>query len=75
SIGSGDVIRGSAGEWLGGFSKFIGNGNVYVAELWGVLEGLKIVRRLNFRAVESHVDSVVVVLAIFGNGHGSSSYL
>ncbi|PNX77292.1 ribonuclease H [Trifolium pratense] len=36
SIGCGGVIRGSAGEWLGGFSKFIGNGNAYVAELWGI---------------------------------------
>ncbi|MCI05125.1 ribonuclease H protein [Trifolium medium] len=71
SIGCGGVIKGSAGEWLGGFSKFIGNINAYVAELWGVLEGLKIARRLNFRALELHVDSVVVVQAISGNGHGS----
>ncbi|MCI11316.1 putative non-LTR retroelement reverse transcriptase, partial [Trifolium medium] len=61
----------AAGEWLGGFSKFIGNGNAYVAELWGLLEGFKIARRLNFRAVELHVDLVVVVQAISSNGHGS----
>jgi hypothetical protein len=42
---------------LGGFSKFIGLGNAYLAELWGVLEGLKLARRLNFRAVELNIDS------------------
>jgi hypothetical protein len=47
-IGCGGVIRGSDGEWLGGYAKFIGYGNAYLAELWGVLEGLKHVRRLNF---------------------------
>ncbi|GAU43243.1 hypothetical protein TSUD_241340 [Trifolium subterraneum] len=39
--GCGGVIRGSEGEWIGGFAKFVGRSNVYVAELWGVFEGLK----------------------------------
>jgi hypothetical protein len=46
---------------LGGFANFLGFGNVYLAELWGVLEGLKHVKRLNFQAVELHIDSLIVV--------------
>jgi hypothetical protein len=34
---------GVGGEWLGGFSKGIGNGIAYVAELWCVLLGMQLV--------------------------------
>jgi ribonuclease HI len=60
-VGCDGVIRGSDGEWLGGFANVLGYGNAYLAELWGVLEGLKHAKRLNFRAVELHIDSLVVV--------------
>ncbi|PNY10107.1 ribose-phosphate pyrophosphokinase mitochondrial-like [Trifolium pratense] len=43
----------------------------YLAELWGVFEGLRLARRLNFKAVELHVDSAIVVLAICSTGSGS----
>lgn len=32
--GYGRIIRGSKGEWLGGFSKSIGLCNAYIAKLW-----------------------------------------
>jgi ribonuclease HI len=43
-IGCGDIIRGSDGEWigLGGYTKFVAQGNAYLTELWGVFEGLKV---------------------------------
>ncbi|MCI64562.1 ribonuclease H protein, partial [Trifolium medium] len=63
-IGCGGILRGSQGEWLGGFAKFIGHGNAFLAELWGVLEGLRYAWRLNFRKVELHADSLIVVGAI-----------
>jgi hypothetical protein len=47
---------------LGGFFKFTGKGSANVAEHWGVLEGLSLVGRLNFRAVELPMDYVVVVV-------------
>jgi hypothetical protein len=50
-IGCGGAIRGSDGEWINGFSKLIGRGDVYVAELWGVLEGIGMARRMNFSKV------------------------
>jgi ribonuclease HI len=60
-IGCGGVIRGNTGEWLHGFSKIIGRGEAYTAELWGVLEGMKLARRMNFNRVEVRIDSVEVV--------------
>ncbi|MCI08973.1 ribonuclease H protein, partial [Trifolium medium] len=70
-IGCGGILRGSEGEWLGGFAKFIGKGNAYIAKLWGVLEVLLLARRLNFKAVELHVDSLVVIKTISEDGRGS----
>jgi hypothetical protein len=60
-IGCGGVIRGSEGEWLIGFSKLIGRGDAYIAELWGLLEGLKLAKRMSFKKIEVHVDSIGVV--------------
>jgi hypothetical protein len=35
------LIRGSDGEWLGDFFKFVGSCSVCVAEFWNVLQELK----------------------------------
>jgi ribonuclease HI len=66
-IGCGGVIRGNSGEWLHGFSKLIGRGEAYTAELWGVLEGIRLARRLKFTRMEVRVDSVEVVEDIMHN--------
>lgn len=55
--GCGGIIRGSDGEWIGGYAKFSGDCSAFVAELWGVLEGLRYARRMGYRAVELNVDS------------------
>jgi hypothetical protein len=36
--GCGGVIRGTQGEWLGGFAKCVGLCSAFVAELWGLLK-------------------------------------
>ncbi|GAU38278.1 hypothetical protein TSUD_119590 [Trifolium subterraneum] len=71
SIGCGGIIRGSDSEWLGGFAKFVGFGSAYLAQLWGVFEGLTYARNLNLSHVELNVNSMVVVQAITTNGCGS----
>ncbi|MCI31712.1 ribonuclease H protein, partial [Trifolium medium] len=48
----------------GGYAKKIGIGSAYLAELWGMYEGLLLVRRMGFRAVDINVDSEVVVEAV-----------
>jgi ribonuclease HI len=59
--GCGGVLRGSHGEWLGGFAKGIGLCSAFVAELWGVYEGLSLAYRMRFKYVELEVDSEAVV--------------
>jgi ribonuclease HI len=66
-IGCGGVIRGSEGEWIYGFNKFIGRGEVYMAELWSVLEGMRLVKRMKFIKVEVKIDSLEVVTDITHN--------
>ncbi|MCH81151.1 putative non-LTR retroelement reverse transcriptase, partial [Trifolium medium] len=68
----GGVLRNSQGEWIGGFSKFLGTCSAYVAELWGLLEGLKYTWKLGFRKVELNVDSVAVVKVIKEGGTASN---
>ncbi|MCI11142.1 ribonuclease H protein [Trifolium medium] len=55
--GCGGVIRGSEGQWLGCFCKKIGRCNVITAELWGVLEGLKLANLRGFKKIELVLDS------------------
>ncbi|PNY12875.1 pentatricopeptide repeat-containing protein at1g02150-like protein [Trifolium pratense] len=49
--GCGGLIRVES-ELLGDFSKYIGRCNAFVAELWGVLEGLKLARTKGFTHIE-----------------------
>ncbi|MCH80696.1 ribonuclease H protein [Trifolium medium] len=62
--GCGGIIQDSQGEWLGGFAKGVGDCSAFMAELWGVFEGLSYARRLGFMAVELNIDSVTVEVNI-----------
>jgi len=42
--GCGGVIRGSDGEWLGGFAKGVGMCSTYIVKLYGVFEVCEKVR-------------------------------
>ena len=49
------MIRVDTGEWLDGFSKFLGKSSGYVAKLRGVLESLCLDLRLDFNKVKMHI--------------------
>ncbi|GAU34393.1 hypothetical protein TSUD_217330 [Trifolium subterraneum] len=70
--GCGGFIRGSQGEWLGGFAKCVGLCSAFVAELWGVYEGLQHVYSMGFKKVELHIDSETVV-HVLKKGNSTSS--
>ncbi|PNX92395.1 ribonuclease H [Trifolium pratense] len=75
NAGCGGVIRGNQGERLGGFAKGVGNCSAFVAELWGVLEGLLLAKRLGFSNVELSIDSHVVVHVVSSGRHqGDGGY-
>ncbi|KAK2381929.1 Polynucleotidyl transferase, ribonuclease H superfamily protein [Trifolium repens] len=71
TAGCGGIIRDGRGVWVGGFAKHIGICSAFTAELWGVLEGLQLLWRLGFRAVEFDVDFTSVVKVI-SDGTSSS---
>jgi ribonuclease HI len=69
--GCGGVLRGADGEWLGGYAKCVGLCSAFVAELWGVVEGLRYAHRLGFRKIQLSVDSAAVV-QVLANGTSKS---
>ncbi|MCH98601.1 ribonuclease H protein, partial [Trifolium medium] len=71
--GCGGVLRGSHGEWIGGFAKRLGVCGAYVAELRGLYEGLLYARELGLRRIEVDVDSTTVVNVISKDDNGSRS--
>ncbi|PNY12420.1 ribonuclease H [Trifolium pratense] len=73
AAGCGGVIRGCEGEWLGGYAKGVGLCSAFVAELWGVLEGLRYVHHIGFTMVELNIDSEAVVKVVKARQLGSSS--
>jgi ribonuclease HI len=52
------------GGWICGFSEKLGSCNGYIAELWGMLEGLTLTK--GYSAVEINVDSEVVAKVFQG---------
>ncbi|GAU21472.1 hypothetical protein TSUD_241950 [Trifolium subterraneum] len=70
AAGCGGVICDINGIWRGGFAKNLGIYSAYVAELWGVLEGLRYVRSLGFNRIELNVDSSVVSQVLRRPGYG-----
>ncbi|GAU23253.1 hypothetical protein TSUD_172820 [Trifolium subterraneum] len=67
----GDLIRNSAGQWLGGFSRNLGYCSAYLAELWGVYDGLCLAQNIGATRIEVHVDSSVVVQTLNSTNGGS----
>ncbi|CAJ2679356.1 unnamed protein product [Trifolium pratense] len=57
---------------MGGFAKGVGLCSAFVAELWGVLEGLRYVHRMGLVKVELNIDSEAVVQVV-KNRYMSSS--
>ncbi|KAK3193441.1 hypothetical protein Dsin_024751 [Dipteronia sinensis] len=57
SIAAGGVIRDHKKNWLCGFAVKRGIGSVVEAELWGLLEGLKIALKAGFRKILVDSDS------------------
>ncbi|KAF7810226.1 putative ribonuclease H protein At1g65750 family [Senna tora] len=63
----GGVIRGSHGSWVTGFSKRLGRGDAFQAEVWGCLTGLRLAWDLKLPKVILELDSSMVFQFIQGN--------
>ncbi|KAF7808415.1 reverse transcriptase [Senna tora] len=60
-IVAGGVIRDHCGNWILGFSKYIGVGSILCAELWSVLFGLELARRAEGVNIIVESDSLVAI--------------
>ncbi|KAL5779739.1 hypothetical protein ACOSQ2_010476 [Xanthoceras sorbifolium] len=60
-VTAGGVLRDYSRNWMRGFAARKGIGSVLEAELWGLLESLKITWDRGFRRVIIETDSIVVV--------------
>jgi ribonuclease HI len=60
TAGCGGVIRDDKGSWIDGFAKALGDTTAYMAELWGIYEGLTIAHRRGVMKLELRTDSQVL---------------
>ncbi|MBA0752956.1 hypothetical protein Gogos_005624, partial [Gossypium gossypioides] len=59
----GGVVRKQNGDWILGFNHYLGDCSVFEVELWGVMNGLILLKRRGFNKVLIHTDSLEVVNA------------
>lgn len=50
--------------WLGGFAKSVGQCSVFMVELWGMFEGLKLTKFIELCRVEINIGSIDTIHAI-----------
>lgn len=62
--GCGGVICDSSGDWICGFSEFIGTCYGLMAEVWGLLEGLKLTSARGYTRIIINVDARRVIDAV-----------
>ncbi|KAH1040165.1 hypothetical protein J1N35_041908 [Gossypium stocksii] len=60
-------------EWIIGYCKYLGNCSVFEAELWGILDGLKIILDRSFKRALIQTDSIEAVNVIQESSIGSSN--
>ncbi|KAL4292566.1 hypothetical protein AHAS_Ahas18G0040900 [Arachis hypogaea] len=64
--GCGGLLRNEEGNWIAGFTHRIGDGTAFLAELWGVKNGLKLAWTMGFKRVVVEIDSAAVVSLLNG---------
>lgn len=58
-VGAGGLLRDCHGNWVSGFSVFIGYGTSFSAELWGIIKGIQLALSLNIKKLIIETDSLV----------------
>jgi ribonuclease HI len=69
--GCGGVLRSDTGVWIEGFSKALGDTTAYMAELWGIYEGLRLAHRRGVTRLELRTDSQVIAQSLQNQTNGS----
>lgn len=64
SFGCRGMIRDENGRWISGFAKFLRESNVFMTELWGMYEGIKLTLSLGLRKIKINVDSKMTCMLL-----------
>ena len=67
--GCGGLVRDEQGEWVVGFTRHIGSTNSFIAELWGLREGLLLCCNLNIQSLIVEMDAQAVVAVLRNNDY------
>ncbi|MCH94985.1 putative non-LTR retroelement reverse transcriptase, partial [Trifolium medium] len=70
--GCGGVLRNETGNWIEGFTKALGDTTAYMAELWGIYEGLRLAQRREVMKLELRTDSQVIAQSLQDRKRGSN---
>ncbi|KAG8472413.1 hypothetical protein CXB51_034213 [Gossypium anomalum] len=70
---AGGAARDMNGQWLFRFNRFLGKCSIFDAELWGILEVLKIIQRRGHDHVIILSDSLDVIRGIQGSNSATSN--
>jgi ribonuclease HI len=70
--GCGGIVRNDTDNWVEGFAKALGDTTAYMAELWGVFEGLKLAKRRGVTKLDLRIDSEVIVKSLQARKNGSA---
>ncbi|KAL0004547.1 hypothetical protein SO802_012108 [Lithocarpus litseifolius] len=62
--GCGGAVRDEHGEWIVGFSRYIGTSCSVVAELWGLRDRLVLCKNLNIQCLVVELDTSMIVDAL-----------
>ncbi|KAF7820958.1 reverse transcriptase [Senna tora] len=57
----GGVIRNSHGNWVHGFSSFVGDGTAIKAEIWAIIVGLKLAKSFKYDHIFIESDSLLAL--------------
>ncbi|XP_050242423.1 uncharacterized protein LOC126691393 [Quercus robur] len=67
--GCGGLVRDEHGEWVAGFTRHIGSTSSFIAELWGLREGLLLCCNLNIESLMVELDAQAVVDVLKNNAY------
>lgn len=69
--GRGGLIKDETGYWVAGFEHNMGLCTAFMAELWGVLKGLEMVRNRGIQNLVVESDSTAMITTIQNSIHGA----
>lgn len=67
--GYGGVVRNEHGRWIVGFSKHNNSASIFVAEMWGLRDGLILCSNLNIQCLIVEVDARALVDALLNSDY------